>query len=766
MNPLCSGSSQLQVQPSTSSLQFHPQEQPSAHQLDTSCLVHAMETHHLEQNTSDPQHDLSNTLSTATITAIAQQGSPDTVPSPSDPAPLVLDPPLRESAEAPVVASDVAANISPAYNDSLDRSGPQPSLPSSQPPLQQTSHPSSELHSELHPDKDLAQATLAADALPDQSHHPDPHLHHDYSSSSSSSRSSSSLGHLPMAATSMIRLSPSPLPRAQSRGIHSHLAQGHLADLSADTTPLTGKAELSSPIGGPSSASPSTWSIASASSANSSVIESRLRFERLPNGSHRHHLSAPKRQQFLSNQMRRLRDLLEGRRERTDDAQPQQQPQPQQPPTSNHHPDNHMQFAPEAYEHSLALLNEKNQEMENEHQHGTSSPSLRRRNTVKMDFVQKYGELQQIVGKGAFGTVRLSIKRNPEGGEDSVYAIKEFKYAYGETQKMYMRRLTSEFCIASSLKHINIIQTLDLVQLHNNDIYSEVMEYCAGGDMHSLIASADTLGESESNCFFAQLINGVAFLHSTGVVHRDLKPENLLLTASGCLKIADFGNSEVFRMPWEKKVRSSTSIRGSGPFIAPEEFTKDTFDARQVLFMKVDIWACGIIYMCMRLGRYTWHEASDGDPIWDGYLYKRERFLELKSTSRNETSTTDSNNNDFNNNVPEHINITAFEQVSHITLAWPAHIANVMEHLIEPDTRKRWQANQILDSEWFWLIENCHPAERCPDLALDESEFDALPSRPVGSKVIPSGTSVTGCRIIEGGAASSSSKPAYLGPHG
>jgi protein-serine/threonine kinase len=142
-----------------------------------------------------------------------------------------------------------------------------------------------------------------------------------------------------------------------------------------------------------------------------------------------------------------------------------------------------------------------------------------------------------------------------------------------------MRRLTSEFCIASTLKHVNVIQTLDLLQLRG-DAYSEVMEYCSGGDLHTLIASASSLGETEAGCFFAQLINGVAFLHSMGVVHRDLKPENLLLTADGCVKIADFGNSEVFKMPWEKKVRASMSIRGTGPFIAPEEFTTKSFDAR------------------------------------------------------------------------------------------------------------------------------------------------------------------------------------------
>ncbi|KAI1311576.1 serine/threonine-protein kinase HAL4/sat4 [Mortierella claussenii] len=384
-------------------------------------------------------------------------------------------------------------------------------------------------------------------------------------------------------------------------------------------------------------------------------------------------------------------------------------------------------------------------------------PSLRRRHTVKSDFVQKYGGLQQIVGKGAFGTVRLSIKRDPNTGEEHVYAIKEFKYAYGETQKQYMRRLTSEFCIASSLKHINVIQTMDLLQLHG-DTYSEVMAYCAGGDLHSLIASANTLGESESDCFFSQLVHGVGFLHAMGVVHRDLKPENLLLTSDGCLKIADFGNSEVFRMPWEKKVRSSASIRGSGPFIAPEEFTSETFDAR-----KVDMWACGIIYMCMRLGRYNWHEASDGDPIWDGFLYKRERLLEthdlsrrlqqqhlhsLRSHTHGPGLSATGENPDHHG--PLHINLTALEQASHITLAWPTHILDVIDHLLEPETRKRWQASQVLDSEWLQRAENCHPSPRPPEQVLDESDFESpASSQRVGSKVISEDALTTGCKIVK-----------------
>ncbi|KAF9922579.1 serine/threonine-protein kinase HAL4/sat4, partial [Mortierella alpina] len=547
----------------------------------------------------------------------------------------------------------------------------------------------------------------------------------------------------------------------------------------------------------------------------SSVIESRVRFERLANGSHRHHLSAPKRQQFLSNQVRRLRELLDGKRERDD-------------PQHNHlHAQ--AQLKPEVFQHPLSLLNEKYQDLDTEQSGSPVSTSRRRQHNVKLDFVQKYGELQQVIGKGniftqhkdpkldsvdqsvgrsvggfriplpshkreqqpflptdpkqagssrAFGTVRMSVRRHPESSEEQVYAVKEFKYTHGESQKLYMRRLTSEFCIASSLKHANIIQTLDLLQLHG-DTYSEVMEYCAGGDLHSLIASAGTLGESESNCFFSQLINGVAFLHSMGVVHRDLKPENLLLTSDGCLKIADFGNSEVFRMPWERKVRASASIRGTGPFIAPEEFTDDTFDAR-----KVDMWACGVIYMCMRLGRYTWHEASEGDPIWDGFLYKRTKFLEPDENSHHGSptalaaaaSSTSFSSSSLSSSAgaaaiptgtPEHdvihINLTALEQVSHITLSWPKHISDVIEHLLEPNSSKRWQAIRVLDSAWLQHADNCHPTSRPAEPVLDESDFEqpasagaraagvagvALSQR-VGSKVVPEDTAVTGCGIVK-----------------
>lgn len=177
-------------------------------------------------------------------------------------------------------------------------------------------------------------------------------------------------------------------PPQPLRSSSSHLRSGHRSQLMTD---IPCSADNYGPAG-PSSASPSSWSTASSDTAPSSaspVIE-MARYERLPNGGHRHHLSAPKRQQFLANQVRRLRELLDGKRDRDDHLL---NPPPQQQQHGQHEPKS------EVFKHSLSLLNEKYQDFETDPTGGPAG-SHRRRHPVKTDFLQTYGELQQIIGKG------------------------------------------------------------------------------------------------------------------------------------------------------------------------------------------------------------------------------------------------------------------------------------------------------------------------------------------------------------------------------
>lgn len=376
------------------------------------------------------------------------------------------------------------------------------------------------------------------------------------------------------------------------------------------------------------------------------------RFVVYEDGSHEHHLRNAKRQEKLSNM---LKNLLGAQKLRDEAISAVPEILSNNPPSLFSGLVNQFSNVKEENYPFSGATRVQGVQIQN----NTSSHSK--------TFAERYGRCQEVIGKGTFGVVRISHKKFNNSDKETLFAVKEFKKKPTETEQKYSRRLTSEFCISSSLKHVNIIETLDLLQDAKGD-YVEVMEFCSGGDLYTLIIAAGKLEYLEADCFFKQLIRGVVYMHEMGVAHRDLKPENLLLTENGILKITDFGNGECFKMAWEKDIHFSGGICGSSPYIAPEEYTTKEFDPRSV-----DIWACGVIYMAMRTGRQLWRVAKDDDEFFVKYLEGR------KSTK-------------------------GYEPIEHLKRA---RCRNVIYSILDPVPSRRINGKQILNSEWGREIKCC-----------------------------------------------------------
>ena len=54
------------------------------------------------------------------------------------------------------------------------------------------------------------------------------------------------------------------------------------------------------------------------------------------------------------------------------------------------------------------------------------------------------------------------------------------------------------------------------------------------------------LTQDHVKLFLYQILRGVKYLHSAGIIHRDIKPGNLLVNSNCLLKICDFGLARVF----------------------------------------------------------------------------------------------------------------------------------------------------------------------------------------------------------------------------
>lgn len=308
------------------------------------------------------------------------------------------------------------------------------------------------------------------------------------------------------------------------------------------------------------------------------------------------------------------------------------------------------------------------------------------------------------VGKGATATVKVMARK---GFPDELYAVKTFRgRSGGETKEDYDKKVKSEFSLAKSLHHPNVVEAVRLCIDHSR--WCHVMEYCSGGDLHTLVKKHKYLmteeRESDRLCLFKQLIQGLNYLHSNGIAHRDIKLENLLLTKDSKLKITDFGVSEVFtgihpaaRESGGECGRQMGEVRyckpgicGSQPWMAPEVLAKQKeYDPR-----KLDVWSAGLVMLALICGGLLWDKAEENAPGCHNYTALVKSFEKWNAEHPENTSYTETE-------YPKYKFFDFFIE--------RPPLRRVLLMMLNPDPEKRASIDQIVNYRWVKNIECCQP---------------------------------------------------------
>lgn len=208
-----------------------------------------------------------------------------------------------------------------------------------------------------------------------------------------------------------------------------------------------------------------------------------------------------------------------------------------------------------------------------------------------------------LLGEGSYGKVKEAI--------DTLTLCRR---AAKILKKRKLRKIPNgeqnvlrEIQLLKKLYHKNVVRLVDVIFVDEKQKMYMFLEYCVCELQEMLESAPDKkFPIFQAHYYFKQLVEGLIFLHSRGIVHKDIKPGNLLLSTDETLKITDLGVAEEIELHAEDDTCHTS--QGSPAFQPPEIANgHECFPG-----FKVDVWSSGVTLYNMTTGLYPY----EGDNIY------------------------------------------------------------------------------------------------------------------------------------------------------